>query len=80
MWLTFFCDKENCDQIKKTNCDQTKKEKKCDQTKKKIGTKLKKEHRKNCKKLPWELVGCQGVEVIKKIVTKLKNSNCEKKP
>ena len=23
-------------------------------------------HCKNCKKLPWELVGCQGVEVIKK--------------
>ena len=36
-------------------------------------------HRKNREKLPWELVGCQGVEVIKKIVTKLKNSNCEKK-
>ena len=37
-------------------------------------------HRENRKKLPRELVGCQGVEVIKKIVTKLENSNCEKKP
>ena len=37
-------------------------------------------HRENREKLPWELVGCQGVEVIlKKIVTKLKNSNCERK-
>ena len=34
-----------------------------------------KKHCKNRQKLPWELVGCQGV----KIVTKLENSNCEKK-
>jgi hypothetical protein len=40
---------------------------------------FKKKHRKNCEKLPWELVGCQGVEVMKQNVTKLKNSNCEEK-
>ena len=57
--------------LKKKNCDKTKKEKHCE----------------SCEKLPWELVGCQGVEVIKKncdnsktqIVKKktLKNSNCD---
>ena len=36
-------------QNSKKNCDKTKKTKNCE----------------NGKKLPWELVGCQGVEVIK---------------
>ena len=39
----------------------------------------KKKHWEYCEKLPWELVGCQGVKVIKEIVTKLENSNCEEK-
>ena len=46
---------------------------------KKISWPNKKKHCENCEKLPWKLVGCQGVEVIKKIVTKLENSNCEEK-
>ena len=76
---------KNCDQTrKKKNCDQTKK--KCDQTKKKNCDQTKKKHCKNREKLPCELVGCQGVEVIKKlwqnsktqIVKKNLNSNCDK--
>ena len=55
--------KKNVTKLKK-KCDQTKKKKDCDQTKKKCD----KTKKKN---------GCQSVEVIKKIVTKLENSNCE---
>ena len=36
-------------------------------------------HRQNHEKLPWELVGCQGVEVIKKNCDKTQKLKFKKK-
>ena len=40
-----------------------------------------KKHHKNCEKLHWELVGCQGVEVwqTQTQIVRKKSKNCEKK-
>ena len=39
-----------------------------------------KKHRKNCEKLPWELIGCQGVEVLKKLWQNSKTQIVKKNP
>ena len=78
LWLKLFCDWKIVTKLKKKFLTKPLK-KKCDQTLKKIVTKLKKKHFKKREKLPWEFVGCQGVEVIKKLWQNSKTQIVKKK-